>query len=84
MEFSFFTGEDHFFEWGMTGWYRVVAVTAPWMTTEYPFCSQDQSGDGPMDFQGLNGILGAGGIVPAGSGQPRRNDPLVEADRQDE
>jgi len=56
-------------------------MAAPWMTTQDSFCSHDQTFEGAMNFEGLKSIFGAGGIIPAGFGKGRRNDPLVNLDR---
>lgn len=57
-----------------------MSVATPWMTTEDPFCSHDQTLDGTVNFQSLKCILGTTGVVPAGFRQCRGNDPLVDLD----
>jgi hypothetical protein len=47
------------------------------MTTQDSFCSHDQAFDRAMNLERIKGIFGAGGMIPAGFGKGRRNNPLV-------
>ena len=54
-----------------------MSVSPPGMTTQDPFCSQDQTFERAMNFESFNGIFRAGGVIPAGFWQGRGDDPLV-------
>lgn len=61
-----------------------MPVTAPGMAAQDPFGAKQQSPQGAMGLQRLNGIFGAGWMVPASLWKHGRQDPLIEFDRDDE
>ena len=59
---------------------RVVAATAPWMASQYPFDSQPKSLERPVLDDGLSRIFGARGCETAGRRRERTDAPLVKED----
>ena len=59
-------------------------MASPRMAAEYTFGPQQQAGQGTMDPYCFNGILGTGGFISAGTGQPRGDHPLVDLYREDQ
>ena len=68
------------FEWKTPLRHRVVARTAPGMAAEDAADGQVESFEGAVFFDGLHGILRAGGREAARRAQHGRYAPLVEVD----
>jgi hypothetical protein len=53
-------------------------MSAPWVTPQDALKSQPHALNGAIFLNGINGILTAGGIIPASIRQQRRNGSLVK------
>ena len=62
--------------------HRIVTASAPGVTTCYPFYRQPPAFDNSVLQYGLNGILRAGGCIPAAGMFEGRDAVAVEIDRK--
>jgi hypothetical protein len=62
--------------------YRIVAACSPGIAPQYPVTGKITSFKDPVIFQGIDSVIGTGGVMPAGTRKQGRYKPFVKIDKK--